>query len=268
MLYLDLYRVLTYLILGLCCGSFLNVVVYRLPLIIYANPESLQDYSLSWPPSSCTHCLTKIKPYHLIPVFSWLQLKGKCHSCQTKISARYPITEVITALFFCYLSVLYSDNVVAILLCFLTATLIALTQIDYDQMLLPDALTLPLVWVAFISELISDRTTLHDGVIGAIAGYLVMCAIYHFSLLITKKESLGLGDLKLYAALGAWAGWQMLPLILFMSTILTFMIFLYFSLHDKQKSTLPFGPALALSGWLVIVHPELATSASLMIFSF
>ncbi|UBO74507.1 prepilin peptidase [Aeromonas rivuli] len=270
-----LYLTLVFLF-SLTIGSFLNVVIHRLPIMLergwlaeyrdYFHPESesapTEPYNLMVPRSRCPHCHHAISALENIPLLSWLWLKGRCRSCSAPISARYPLVELLTAL----LSVVVASRLPAdpSLLAYLLLTwvLVALTFIDLDKMLLPDPLTLPLLWAGLLVNLIWQKVPLADAVIGAMAGYLVLWSLYWAFKLLTGKEGMGYGDFKLLAALGAWLGWQALPLILLLSSLVGAVIgiALIASRRQAHSNPIPFGPYLAIAGWVALLWGDSITT--------
>jgi leader peptidase (prepilin peptidase) / N-methyltransferase len=270
-----LYLTLVFLF-SLTIGSFLNVVIHRLPIMLergwlaeyrdYFHPESepapTEPYNLMVPRSRCPHCHHAISALENIPLLSWLWLKGRCRSCSAPISARYPLVELLTAL----LSVVVASRLPAdpSLLAYLLLTwvLVALTFIDLDKMLLPDPLTLPLLWAGLLVNLIWQKVPLADAVIGAMAGYLVLWSLYWAFKLFTGKEGMGYGDFKLLAALGAWLGWQALPLILLLSSLVGAVIgiALIVSRRQAHSNPIPFGPYLAIAGWVALLWGDSITT--------
>jgi len=265
---------------GLSVGSFLNVVIFRLPLILEKewrqqchefleinDKEKAEKISLSSPASACPKCQHKIRFWENIPVISYILLRGKCSSCGNKISVQYPIIEIITALLSLIIAIHFgvSGETVAALL--LTWSLISLTMIDFHTQLLPDNITLPLIWLGLIVNTSGLFTDLQSSVIGAISGYLILWLVFHAFKLITGKEGMGYGDFKLLAALGAWMGWQFLPQIIILSSLvgaiigISMMIFLK---HDRNKP-IPFGPYLAIAGWIAMVWGQQINSTWLKI---
>jgi leader peptidase (prepilin peptidase)/N-methyltransferase len=258
---------------GLIVGSFLNVVIYRLPVIMEREwrqecAESFPEYNitppegvfnLSIPRSSCKSCKTPLRLIDNIPVISWLMLKGKCHSCQTSISIRYPLIESLTALLCFAVAYHFGFSYFAIALLFFTFTLIAATFIDLDTMLLPDQLTLPLTWAGITLALLEiSPVSLQESVIGAIAGYLSLWSVYWLFKIVTGKEGMGYGDFKLLAALGAWLGWQHLPMIILLSSLVG-LVFGLIQLRLKKQGidkAFPFGPYLAIAGWISMLWGE------------
>ncbi len=219
---------------GLIIGSFLNVVIHRLPIIMEREwqsecAESFPDaqiekphgtYTLSTPRSTCPSCSTQLRIRDNVPVVSWLLLRGKCAHCSTPISPRYPLVELLSGGLCFILASHFGYSYFSVALLFLTFTLIAATFIDLDTMLLPDQLTLPLLWAGIGLSLTEiSPVTLTDSIIGAMAGYLTLWSVYWAFKLTTGKEGMGYGDFKLLAALGAWLGWQYLPMIILLSSL-------------------------------------------------
>ena len=257
-------------IFGLLIGSFLNVVIHRLPIMMerewqtecsecfpeYKIPVPQDKFNLSFPRSTCPSCKTQLRLIDNIPVISWLLLRGKCHQCNNPISIRYPAVEVLTALLCFTLSSHFGFSPFSIALLFFTFTLIAATFIDLDTMLLPDQLTLPLMWggIALAAFNISP-ISLEDAVIGAMSGYLCLWSVYWVFKLLTGKDGMGFGDFKLLAALGAWLGWQHLPLIILLSSLVG-LVFGLIQLRLQRKGiekAFPFGPYLAIAGWISLM---------------
>lgn len=255
---------------GLIVGSFLNVVIHRLPKMMerewrqecadsfpeyHITPPS-GVYNLSVPRSTCPKCETQIRVIDNIPVLSWLLLKGKCHHCGHPISIRYPLVELFTGALCFLVAYQFGFSYFAIALLFFTFVLIAATFIDLDTMLLPDSLTLPLTWFGITLALLQiSPVSLQDSVVGAIAGYLSLWSVYWLFKLVTGKEGMGYGDFKLLAALGAWLGWQFLPMIILLSSFVG-VIFGIIQLRLKQQGidkAFPFGPYLAIAGWVCMM---------------
>lgn len=269
-------------ILGLIVGSFLNVVIHRLPIMMERSwreecAEAFPEYEitppegrfdLSIPRSSCPSCNTPIRILDNIPLLSWLMLKGRCRHCETKISIRYPLVELLTAVLSATVAWQMGFNFYSVTLIAMTFVLIAATFIDLDTMLLPDQLTLPLLWAGIILSLLGiSPITLQESVIGAIAGYLCLWSVYWLFKLVTGKEGMGYGDFKLLAALGAWLGWAHLPMIILLSSVVG-VVFGLIQLRMQNKGldvAFPFGPYLAIAGWVsalwgdAITHFYLAT---------
>lgn len=264
-------------LLGLLVGSFLNVVIYRLPIIMQrewaeqcaeltgkAN-QSQATFSLSKPRSVCPHCGHAITALENIPVISYLFLGGKCKNCRTPISIRYPIIEAISACMSAIIAWHFGFDWSAIGALLLSWALIVLTFIDVEHQLLPDKITLPLIWLGLAFNLTGVYTDLHSSVIGAIAGYLSLWSIYHLFKLVTGKEGMGYGDFKLLAALGAWMGWQALPMIVLLSSFVGAAIGITLVLlkNHQREIPIPFGPYLAIAGWIALVWGDTINSAYL-----
>ena len=262
-------------LISLCIGSFLNVVIYRLPLMMQREWQSecrllLEDeltgnkskqaninepFNLVKPNSTCPKCKTAIKPWQNIPIISWLALKGKCASCSNPISARYPVVELITALLSLIVAYSFGATEQALLYIFVTWILVALTFIDIDHMLLPDQLTLPLLWLALIASVMGYTITPTDAIIGAACGYLSLWSVFWLFKLLTGKEGMGYGDFKLLAVFGALLGWQSLLTIILLSSVVGAIIGIaLLSIQGKDKATpIPFGPYLAIAGWITML---------------
>ena len=254
-------------LLGLCIGSFLNVVVHRLPLMLErgwklesaemlgVTIEEPAPITLSTPRSRCPSCGHAIAWYENIPLASWLWLRGRCSACKTRISARYPFIEVLTAVLFGVIAWRIGPQPVALLWCGFTAALIALAAIDWDTTLLPDGLTLPLLWAGLIAAALGWTIPLTSALWGAVAGYLSLWSVYWLFKLTTGKEGMGFGDFKLLAALGAWLGATMiLPIVLGASVIGAIVgIGMKASGALREGRFVPFGPFLAGSGLVVML---------------
>lgn len=272
-------------ILGLLIGSFLNVVIHRLPIMmerewkqecieyfpqLRGDPEVKKEleslnkpFNLNTPRSRCPKCNTQIRAIDNIPVVSWLLLKGKCQQCANPISARYPAIELLTAALCVVIGLYFPASWYGFALLFFTFTLVSATFIDLDTMLLPDQLTLPLMWGALVLSLFQiSPVSLYDAVIGAIAGYLFLWTLFWAFKLLTGKEGMGYGDFKLLAALGAWLGWQQLPLIILLSSVVG-LVFGLIQLRLQKKGiekAFPFGPYLAIAGWFCLIWGNDLTS--------
>lgn len=247
---------------GLMVGSFLNVVIHRLPKMMeqewHRNCQELQGqelalevtYSLAAPRSACPSCGHKITAWENIPVISYLFLRGKCSGCKTPISLRYPLIETLTGVLAGVISWHFGYSAIAIAAWIFTCALIALTFIDFDTQLLPDDITLPLLWLGLLFNLNTGFTDLHSAVIGAVAGYLSLWSVYWLFKLATGKEGMGYGDFKLLAAIGAWFGWQLLPAVILLSSLLGSIIGIGLIVLAKRGRNvpMPFGPYLALGG--------------------
>ncbi|MBN3563398.1 prepilin peptidase [Aliamphritea spongicola] len=255
-------------IFSLLVGSFLNVVIYRLPVMMEREWEeqiaelngntataSEDRFNLSVPASTCPHCQHKIRWYENIPVISYLLLRGACSSCKATISIRYPVIELVTALMSSYIVFSFGFNLISLSLVFLTWCLICLTMIDVDHQLLPDKITLPLIWLGLIINSFEYFTSLPQALWGAVLGYLSLWSIYWLFKLLTGKEGMGYGDFKLLSALGAWAGASMLPLIILLSSLVGAILGITMILlrrHEAQNP-IPFGPYLACAGWIAML---------------
>ncbi|MBL6904559.1 A24 family peptidase [Gammaproteobacteria bacterium] len=272
------------IILGLLVGSFLNVIVYRLPIMLQRdwraqccdyleienptpdNNESsakFEVFNLQKPDSHCPLCNHKIRAWENVPVLSYLFLGGKCSSCKTKISIRYPAVELVSGVLSGLVAIYFGATWLTLALLFFTWSLIALTLIDFDHQLLPDNITLPLIWLGLLVNTLDlgFGVTLRDAVIGAIAGYLVLWAFYWAFKLATDKEGMGYGDFKLLSALGAWMGWQsLLPTIILSSLVGAVIGIGMIVLRGRDKSApMPFGPFLAGAGFIMIIWgPQLS----------
>ena len=251
-------------IFSLLVGSFLNVVVHRLPIMMEREweaqckpEEDLQQetYNLAVPRSACPHCGHKITALENIPIVSYLFLKGKCSNCGAGISARYPIVEFVTALLSALVAWKFGFSWEALAALVFTWCLICLTLIDFDTQLLPDSITLPLLWLGLLVSLFSFFVELKPAVIGAMAGYLSLWSVYHLFKLATGKEGMGYGDFKLLAALGAWLGWQALPTVIFFSALVGAIIGIgLIVIRGRDRNIpIPFGPFLATAGWLTFM---------------
>ena len=249
-------------LLGLMVGSFLNVVIHRLPKMMEQewrrNCQEIQGqelaqettYSLVTPRSACPSCDHKITAWENIPVISYLFLRGKCSACKTSISLRYPLIEMLTGALAGLISWHFGYSAMAMAAWIFTCALIALTFIDFDTQLLPDDITLPLLWLGLLFNLNTGFTDLHSAVIGAVAGYLSLWSVYWLFKLVTGKEGMGYGDFKLLAAIGAWFGWQLLPAVILLSSLLGSIIGIGLIILAKRGRNvpMPFGPYLALGG--------------------
>ena len=266
---LTFFIVLTSLI-GLAVGSFLNVVIYRLPKMMeqewhqqcrelqgVENTEQIK-FTLATPHSACPSCGHQISAMENIPVISYLVLKGKCRACQANISLRYPLVELLTATLAGLVAWKFGYTTATVFALIFTFALIALTFIDADTQLLPDDITLPLLWLGLLFNLNAGFTDLHSAVIGAMAGYVSLWSIYWLFKLVTGKEGMGYGDFKLLAAIGAWFGWQLLPAVILLSSISGAVIgiaLILFSKHGRENP-MPFGPYLAIAGVAALFFGE------------
>ena len=270
-------------VLGLLVGSFLNVVIYRLPRMleqgwqaeareILALPQE-QDtpISLAKPASTCPHCGHAIRWYENVPVLSWIWLRGRCSACANAISFRYPVIELTSATLvaICAWHFGYGGWLVVTVLA--TWMLLAMAMIDYDTTLLPDNMTLPLMWLGLLAALLDlGPVSLRDAVIGAMAGYLSLWSLYWVFKLATGKEGMGYGDFKLLAALGALLGWQLLPLVLLLSSLVGAVVGISLIATGlvRRDQGIPFGPYLAAAGWLSLLWGETVVTAYLGLFDF
>jgi leader peptidase (prepilin peptidase) / N-methyltransferase len=260
---------------GLMAGSFLNVVIHRLPLVLERQwraqaaeaegrvaPAADETYNLIRPRSRCPACHAPIRAWHNLPLVSWLALGGRCASCRAPISVRYPLVEAATGAAFAAVAWHFGFGLQAAFGCVFTAYLIALTGIDVDRQLLPDILTLPLLWIGLLASLwpgvlsgVAPPVSPADAIAGAAAGYLFLWSVFQLFRLITGKEGMGYGDFKLFGAIGAWLGWQMLPLVLLLSAVVGALVGVWLiALRRHGRSVpIPFGPYLAGAGWVAMI---------------
>ena len=264
--------------LGLVVGSFLNVVIHRLPIMMESRwrrdccellevegEKQDQELTLAVPNSHCPRCKAPIRAWQNIPVVSYLILGGKCANCGISISLRYPAVELITGLLTLSLAWYFPASFALLGAMLLTWSLVALTMIDVDHQLLPDDITLPLMWLGLLFNLNGTFVSLGDAVIGAMAGYLILWSVYWLFKLLTGKEGMGYGDFKLLAALGAWMGWQALPLIILLSSLVGAVVGIALMLlKNRGKETpIPFGPYLAAAGWIALLWGDTLTQSYL-----
>ena len=260
---------LTVVFFSLCIGSFLNVVILRLPKMMkqewrcqceeflelpdgQRKPEN--QITLSSPASTCPSCGHRIRAWENIPVISYLVLGGKCAACKTRISPRYPILEALTAIFSVVTVALLGPSESALWALLLVWSLVALTMIDFDTQLLPDSITLPLMWLGLVLNYFGVMTDFQSAFWGAVAGYLSLWSVYWLFKLVTGKEGMGHGDFKLLAALGAWLGWQLLPAVILLSSVVGAVVgisLMVFRQHGREVP-IPFGPYLAAAGLLCL----------------
>lgn len=253
---------------GLLVGSFLNVVIYRYPVMMkhswtvqsrdWLELEPLTDAeppTLSKPASHCSNCKSPITALQNVPLVSWLLLKGKCASCSTSISIRYPLVELLTAVLSAVVVYKFGFSLQAGFGLLLTWVLVALSFIDFDHKLLPDDIVIPVLWLGLALSLIPVFATPVESVIGTIIGYLVFWVVFQVFLLLTGKEGMGHGDFKLMALLGAWFGWVYLPQIILVSTIVGSLVGITLMVAKKASSELaiPFGPYIAAAGWIAML---------------
>lgn len=248
-------------LLGLLVGSFLNVVISRLPVIVMAEwqdavvDETVENISLIKPSSFCPHCQHTLAWYDNIPLFSFILLTGKCRHCNKSISWRYPAVEALSACLsmICAWQFGYSLQLLAALI--LSWSLIAQSFIDFEHFILPDQINLPVLWLGLLLSITEVFSNSHDSILGASLAYLSLWSIYMVFKFLTGKEGMGYGDFKLLALLGAWLGWQQLPLIIMLSSLLGSVIGLTLILCKRSSlsTPIPFGPYLAVAGWLALV---------------
>lgn len=262
------------LVMGLLVGSFLNVVIHRLPKMMerewHANCLDLQGqpvpdqpkYNLVVPRSTCPHCGHMIGALENIPVISYLFLRGRCKSCKASISARYPLVEAVSGALSLAVAVQYGYSHLTLFALIFVFALIALTFIDFDTQLLPDDITLPLLWLGLLLNLNNGFTDITSAVVGAMAGYLVLWAVYWLFKLVTGKEGMGYGDFKLLAAIGAWFGWQLLPAVILLSSVVGSVIGIALILFKgkTRQTAIPFGPFLALGGIAALFYGQALAS--------
>jgi leader peptidase (prepilin peptidase) / N-methyltransferase len=272
-------------LLGLIVGSFLNVVIYRLPIMLErewkaqaaevlstgtvspdASPVTPPErFTLSTPRSACPNCKAPITALQNIPVVSWLLLRGRCASCTARISARYPLVELTTGILSAWVAWHFGFGASAACALLVTWSLIALTGIDIDHQLLPDNITVSLMWAGLLSAVVigpirgaAMPVSPTDAVIGAAAGYTSLWLVFHAFKLVTGKEGMGYGDFKLFAALGAWLGWKVLPLVIVLSAATGAILgILMITLQGRdRREPMPFGPYLAAAGWLAMMYGD------------
>jgi leader peptidase (prepilin peptidase) / N-methyltransferase len=267
-------------LLGLACGSFLNVVIHRLPRMMETRwraecaeltqeqPAQSERYNLFVPRSRCPKCGHRIRAFENIPVLSWLALRGRCSACRGRISARYPLVELLTAALSGYVAWRMGLTVAAAGALVFTWAMIALAFIDFDTFYLPDDITLPLLWIGLLLNLQATFTDINSAVIGAVAGYLALWAVFWVFKFATGKEGMGYGDFKLLAAIGAWLGWKMLPLVILLSSFVGAIIgvLLIVLARRGRNVPIPFGPYLAVAGLVALFHGEALTRNYLDLF--
>ena len=269
--------IVTVFMLGLLVGSFLNVVIYRLPVMfkrewrkdccnyleenynaiiqLSNNNEPKEPFNLVKPDSTCPSCGHEIRAWENIPIISYIFLKAKCSNCKTPISIRYPFIELLSATTAALCAWHFGFSLAGFSAILLSWALISLAMIDYDTQYLPDQITLPFLWLGLILNLNNTFTDIESAIIGAVAGYLVLWSVHHLFKLLRNKEGMGYGDFKLLALLGAWMGWQYLPAIIIISSLVGSIIgisLIIFKNHQREKP-IPFGPYLAIAGWLVLL---------------
>jgi leader peptidase (prepilin peptidase)/N-methyltransferase len=263
-------------VVGLVVGSFLNVVAYRIPIMMerawrtqcdelktqpFTPPPQAADgkrFDLLWPPSTCPQCGHAIAAQHNVPVVGFLWLKGRCASCGAKISPRYPLVEAFAALLALTTAWVFGPTWQTVAALGFAWTLLALTLIDLDHKLLPDSLTLPLLWAGLLVNVPGLFAPLASSVLGAAAGYLALWSVYKLFKLVTGKEGMGYGDFKLLAAIGAWLGWQLLPVVILLSAVVGSIVgvaLIAFGGRSSQAA-IPFGPYLAAAGFIALLWGE------------
>jgi leader peptidase (prepilin peptidase) / N-methyltransferase len=280
----------TVFVFGLVIGSFLNVVIYRLPLMLERNwraqaadlltpavavPQTaVERLSLSTPGSACPACKAPIKAWQNIPVMSWLLLRGRCAACKAPISPRYPLVELATGLLSAWVAWHFGFGAAAACGLLITWSLIALSGIDIDHQLLPDGITLPLMWAGLLASVIVGPlagspipVSAPDALIGAASGYVSLWLVFHAFRLISGKEGMGYGDFKLFAALGAWLGWKLLPLVILLSAFTGAVIgILMIVLRGRDRNVpMPFGPYLAAAGWIAMMYGDVLVDGYLRV---
>ncbi len=272
-----IFFVSTIFILGLLVGSFLNVVIYRLPVMfkrewrkdccnyleenynakiqLDTSKEPAEPFNLVKPDSTCPSCGHQIRAWENIPIISYIFLRAKCSNCKSPISLRYPLVELLSATLAALCAWHFGFSLEGFSAIILSWALISLALIDYDTQYLPDQITLPFLWIGLILNLNQTFTDIESAIIGAIAGYLILWSIYHLFKLVTKKEGMGYGDFKLLALLGAWMGWQFLPAIIIISSLVGSIIGISLILLKKHQRDIPipFGPYLAIAGWITLL---------------
>jgi len=277
-------------LVGLIVGSFLNVVIHRLPKMLERDWDgqaadlldeknlvevakklrvgNAQRYNLMTPASTCPHCSHKIRAYENIPVVSFVFLRGRCASCKAPIGIRYPIVEAISGILSAYIGWRFGWTLAMAGALIFAWALIALTVIDIDTQLLPDDITLPLLWLGLLVNLNNGFTPLSSAVIGAIAGYLSLWAVYWLFKLTTGKEGMGYGDFKLLGAIGAWLGWKMLAIVILLSSLVGAVVgiaLIVFTRHGRN-TPIPFGPYLAAAGLIALFWGETINRTYLQLF--
>ncbi|MFC5697965.1 prepilin peptidase [Pseudomonas sp. GCM10022186] len=275
--------VLLALLLGLLLGSFLNVVIYRLPQMMFRDwqeqarealslPEEPKGpvFNLVLPNSRCPHCSHEIRAWENIPLVSYLALGGKCSACKAPISKRYPLVELACGLLSAYVAWHFGFGWQAGAFLLLTWGLLAMSMIDVDHQLLPDALVLPLLWLGLILNSQGLFTSLDHALWGAVAGYMSLWSVYWLFKLVTGKEGMGHGDFKLLAMLGAWGGWQVLPLTILLSSLVGAVLgLIMLRLRNQDTATpIPFGPYLAIAGWIALLWGDQITATYLQFAGF
>ena len=268
------------LLLGASVGSFLNVVIFRLPVMMErdwksqcrelleqnsSDEKDTETLNLATPASRCPNCGHRIRPWENIPIISYLLLRGRCSGCKTRISLRYPSVELVTALFSLLVVVHFGFTWQAAAALPLTWALIALSMIDFDHKLLPDIIVIPFVWLGLLISMFGIFTDSHASIIGAVAGYLSLWTVFQLFKLLTGKEGMGYGDFKLFALFGAWLGWQYLAQIILISSVVGALLGISMIIFRGRDHTIPipFGPYLATAGWISLLWGEEINTAYL-----
>ncbi len=263
--------------LGLLVGSFLNVVIHRLPKMMQAEwnqfcaelhgqtAQTTERFNLVFPRSRCPSCGASVSAWDNIPLLSYALLRGKCRHCRAPISLRYPLVEALTGLISAYVAWHFGAHLLTLAALVFCWALIALTFIDADTQLLPDQITQPLLWLGLVVNFSNGFTDLASAVVGAIAGYLALWSVYWLFKLMTGKEGMGYGDFKLLAAIGAWLGWMMLPVVILLSSVVGALVgisLIVFARHGRNQA-IPFGPYLAGGGLIALIWGRDLTAAYL-----
>jgi leader peptidase (prepilin peptidase)/N-methyltransferase len=274
---------LAILVLGLLIGSFLNVLIYRLPIMMERDwraqardmlalpaEEKTEAFNLFLPHSRCPHCARQIRAWENLPVISYLFLGGKCSSCKAPISKRYPLIELACGLLSAFIAWHFGFGWQAGAVLVLSWGLLAMSVIDMDHQLLPDSLVLPLLWLGLIANTFGLFTTLHDALWGAVLGYMSLWSVFWIFKLLTGKEGMGQGDFKLLALFGAWGGWQIVPLTILVSSAVGAVLgLIILRLRNAETSTpIPFGPYLAIAGWIALLWGGQITDSYLQFAGF
>jgi leader peptidase (prepilin peptidase)/N-methyltransferase len=265
-------------LIALLFGSFLNVVIARLPITLKQSwrkdcyeylelsaptpdqEECANKITLLLPRSHCPKCKATLRAIDNIPIISYLFLRGKCHFCHEPISIKYPVVEALTCILCMLVAWKFGVTWQTVAGCVLTCVLIAQSGIDIENKIIPDEITLPILWLGIILSLCPIFVNSQSSILGAVAGYLVLWLIYWCFYLVTKKEGMGFGDFKLLAMLGAWLGWQMLPFLIIFSSAIGSVVGVMFILFSKtdRNTRIPFGPFLAIAGWIALLcGPEI-----------
>ncbi len=257
-------------VIGVIIGSFLNVVIHRLPRMMELawqkelaqdDADNLPQYNLVTPRSACPHCNQTIGLLENIPIISYVLQKGTCRHCKNPINARYLVVEVLSGLIVAFIAWQFGWSTHSVASIILALSLLTLTCIDLETQLLPDNITLPLVWLGLLFNLNQEFTTIESAVLGAVFGYLILWAVYWIFKITTNKEGMGYGDFKMLAAIGAWLGWAVLPLVILISSLTASIVGITLILLKKQDraTAIPFGPYLALAGIIALFKTQSLT---------